>query len=147
MGAYITDTEIRHVTGDDWWHRLTDRDNFGDTEVDKGTRAISSAETEFDSYAATNYAIDELHALAPTPEVVVDACVDLAIHALAQMDEGHMTDAIRQKYEDRIKWLVLLAKGKVKIPLPNNPDALGDALGARQTSGPRRFTRSTMARL
>lgn len=147
MGDYIDDTNIRAVTGDDWWHQATDRDQDGEPETVKINASISSAETEFDSYAGSSYPLDVLHALSPTPVVVVDCCVDLAIHALAQMDEGLMTDAIRRRYEDRIKWLILLAAGKVKIPLPADPDALGPGDAAQQTSNPRLFTRTTMARL
>lgn len=149
MGDYLSadGTEIRDVMGDDWWHDVTDRDSDGTTEADKGIRATSSGETEFNSYAAPNYDIAALILISPSPEIVVDCCVDLAIHALVQHDEGRLTEAIRQRYEDRIKWLKLLAAGKVKLPIPDTPDALGDGQAARQTSNERRVTRTTMARL
>ncbi len=149
MGDYLSSdgSEIRDVMGEDWWHDVTDRDSDGTTEDDKVTRAISSAESEFNTHAKNNYPIPDLIALDPTPAIVVDVCVDLAVHAMVYPDEGRLTDAIRQRYEDRVKWLVLLGADKVKLPIPDTPDALGDGRAARQTSNERRVTRTTMARL
>lgn len=146
MGNYIDDTEIRHVASDQWFFQIADRDSDGVEEDDKVTRAVSSAESEFESYCG-RYDIAAMRALNPTPQIIVDVCVDLAIHAIAQMDEGYMTDAIRRRYEDRIAWLKLLAAGKVHLPVPEVGDALGTGNAARQTSNPRLFTRDSMSRL
>ena len=149
MGDYLSadGTEIRAVMGDDWWHDITDRDSDGTTETEKADRGISSGESEFNTYAAPNYDIAALILISPTPAIVVDVCVDLAIHALVQHDQGRKTEAIEERYNERLKWLLLLAAGKVKLPIPDTPDALGDGQAARQTSNERRVTRTTMARL
>lgn len=147
QGEYISDVEIKNVATGRWYNRMFDQDSDGNEETGKLERAISSAETEFESYAATNYDISALRALAPTPRIVVDVCVDLAIHAGAQMDEGAMTTAIRRRYEDRLSWLIKLAKGIVKLPVPDSPDALGDGNAARLVALPRQRTRVTMERL
>lgn len=147
QGEYISDVEIENVATKRWYNRMFDQDSDGIEETGKLERAISSAETEFESYAAANYDISALRALSPVPRIVVDVCIDLAIYAGVQMDEGALTTAIKLKREQRLKWLDKLAKGTVKLPVPDSPDALGDGNAARLTALPRQRTRATMSSL
>lgn len=97
-------------------------DRFGETELAQRTnrvdgltidavvlaRALADADAEIDSHLATRFALP----LATTPSVLVRLGADIARYRL--YDDG-VPETVRQRYEDAVKMLKLMAEGKVQL--------------------------------
>lgn len=108
--------------------------------VDKAkvVAALGKATAEIDSYIADRYPLP----LPSTPDRLRDICVDIATYKMSQTADV-LTDEIRQRYEDAVKWLDKVASGRVSLGLPK---AAGQkSAKAVVVTGPNRlFTRDKM---
>jgi phage gp36-like protein len=116
---------------------LTNLDNPNAVAIDPVplNKALDDATAEIDTYIGSRYILP----LNSTPSVVNRYCLDIARYML---DRIRSREDVRLRYEDALKWLGMLASGKVSI----GADLLGasisqtapslDASGARSTVAP-----------
>lgn len=74
------------------------------------TDALAQATSEADSYIAQRYATP----VANRPRVLEVHVINIACHHLAATQD-RMTEIIRQRYEDAMRWLKDVAAGKAKL--------------------------------
>lgn len=77
--------------------------------------AIAYAEDEINSYIGLRYTSP----FVSVPLVLGGKAADIARY---QLDSIHPRDDVRQRYEDAIKWLVLVASGKIDLKLMDDSD-------------------------
>lgn len=140
--AYATRDDITSRHGEDMLLRIADRDGDDVVDDDAVNLALESASSEIDSYVATRYPVP----LSSPSAMVTQVCVDIAVYRLAS-SESALTEEMRKRYDDAIKWLQAVAKGDAAIVTPStgddedDPDEDGTAnVGALHSAG---FFRST----
>lgn len=102
-------------------------------------KAIAYAEAEVNSYLQRQYTLP----LASIPFVLTNKVADIARY---QLDSIQPRDDVRKRYEDAVKWLQLLALGKVDLGLDQTlqPDPISIG-GSPQSYAPDRiFTMETL---
>jgi phage gp36-like protein len=135
--AYATRQDFIAAFGERETLMLTNLDNPNSVTIDPIPldKALDDATAEIDTYIASRYILP----LASTPTVVNRYCLDIARYML---DRIRSREDVRLRYEDALKWLGMLASGKVSI----GADLLGasisqtapslDASGARSSVAP-----------
>ncbi len=83
-------------------------------DVQRTQSSIDAAISEINGYLARPY---NLPFTAPKNERLKDLTVDITAYKLAR-DYGSLNEDIRQRYEDAIKYLSLVASGKAFLPEP-----------------------------
>lgn len=91
---------------------LTDRLNTGEVDNDRLTAALVSASVEIDSHIGTRYSIPVM--VEPVPLTLVEACIDIAVYKLSR-GAVLLTDEVKSIYDRHVKWLQMVAMGKVSI--------------------------------
>ena len=117
---------------------LTNLDNPNLTAINRIPldKALADATAEIDTYIGSRYVLP----LVSTPTVVNRYCLDIARYML---DRIRSREDVRLRYEDALKWLGMLASGKVSIGaglitgtnISQTAPSL-DASGARSTVAP-----------
>ncbi len=105
--AYAVKQDIVDRYGDKVLTDVADRNNDGTVDDAAVSKALADAGSEIDAYLSTRYVVP----LVPVTERVRQACVDIAIYRLAGTPDVLTTEQ-RQRYEDVIDWLKLVAVGK-----------------------------------
>lgn len=148
--SYSTRAEVREMIKDDALNAI-----IGDTFIEEPAQreelvaplideAIADSGGEIDGYLAKRYAVP----LSPVPKVINKFSKDIAIYNLFSrigIDEGTGEKTYLNRYNAAVKFLTLVAEGKVSI----GADADGDpssaaAIGFSAKSNPRLFTRGQM---
>ncbi|XWN29754.1 MAG: phage protein Gp36 family protein [Devosia sp.] len=108
--AYATEVDLTNLWGEPLLLRLTDKDR--DNVVDSAlvSDVLDRASAMIDSYVSSRYTLP----LPVNPKVLTQHCCNIGIYYLAN-DAGLVTEDMRRRYEDAIKWLLDLAKGNVNI--------------------------------
>jgi len=101
-------------------------------------RSLIDASALMDSYLAGRYSLPFVSA----PQVLIPKCLDIARYFL---DKYAAREDVRQRYEDAIRWLELVAKGTIQLGL----DALSVEVKRGENlpdfePGTRVFTNSTL---
>jgi phage gp36-like protein len=115
---------------------LRDPENDRETAVPK---AIASASAEIDGYLSARYRLPLEHA----PAVLIRPATDITLYVLAS-SHTRLTDELRQRYEDAVAFLKLLAAGKAGLGAdePRVDDGSGGQTGGAAFSAmPRLFGR------
>ncbi|MBI2313581.1 MAG: DUF1320 domain-containing protein [Betaproteobacteria bacterium] len=112
--TYATQQDLVDRFGSQEILELTDRASAGSIDATVVARALADADAEIDGYLIGRYALP----LASTPRVLTLVACDLARYRLY---EDRATDAVRQRYEDQVRFLRALADGKIAL----GPDAGG----------------------
>ncbi|AYC19820.1 hypothetical protein DZA65_02942 [Dickeya dianthicola] len=89
---------------------LTDRDFAGEIDDDVLTGALTRASAEIDSYLAGRYPVP----WNDTPRILVGRCCDIARYLLCGAGT-QMTDEIRERYNDAIRYLERVADGRITL--------------------------------
>jgi len=112
--AYITEQDLIDLFGEEEIIELSNLDNPNATTVNSArvAAAIAWSEDIFHSYAASYYVIPITSTTGPTPPVVRGILLDLTRY---QLDSNRPREDVRVRYEDDLKWLVLLSTGKVSL--------------------------------
>lgn len=117
-------------------------DTLADPEADRATavpKAITSASAEIDGYLSVRYRLP----LPSSPAVLIRPASDITLYVLAS-SHTRLTDELRQRYEDAIAFLKLLATGKAGLgadePRIENGTG-GQTSGAAFFAKPARFGR------
>lgn len=127
---YATQQQLIDRFGEAELIQLTDRNNVGAIDTTVLNQAIADAGAEIDGYLAGRYQLP----LATVPVILALYCGDITRYRL--YDDG-ATEEVRKRYEDAMKFLRLVAEGKVRLGA-DEPAPTG---GAQMESGGRVFGR------
>lgn len=135
---YATLQDMQDVFGQAELIKLTDRDRRGEIDQVVVGKSLARAASEIDSYIGGRYALP----LTPSivPEALRDRCCDIARYKLCGSGGVQLTDDIRLRYEDAIRYLEKVASGVIRL----GPGEAGSARtnnAARFVSGGRQFGR------
>ena len=145
---YSTRAEVREMIKDDALNSI-----IGDTFHDEEERealigpiideAIADADGEIDGYLAKRYSVP----LSRPPKVINKLSKDIAIFNLYSrfgIDEESAQKIYLTRYNSAIKFLTLVAEGKVSIGTETDDPASAAAAGFTVKSNPRLFSRDRM---
>ena len=148
--SYSTRTEVREmikddalnaIIGDAFMEEPAQREELVAPLIDE---AIADADGEIDGYLAKRYAVP----LAPVPTVINKFSKDIAVYNLFSrigIDEGTGEKTYLNRYNAAVKFLTLVAEGKVSIGADIDGDpASAAAAGFSIRSSPRLFNRDQM---
>lgn len=135
---YATQDDIVDRYGEDELLTVADRD--GDDTVDAAvvSQALQDATDEIDTYVGSRYSLP----LPTQPTALKRICVDIALYRLST--ESGLTEEKRKRYEDAVKFLLGIAKGDIKLGLP---EPNGGPVTVEISGPDRRFNRRNMNRL
>lgn len=147
--SYSTKFEVREMIKDDALNSI-----IGDTFIEDPAEreeevgpiideAIADADGEIDGYLAKRYAVP----LSPCPRVINKFSKDIAIYNLFSrigIDEGSDQKTYLNRYNSAIKFLTLVAEGKVSIGADTDDPVRAAAVGFTVKSNPRLFSRDQM---
>lgn len=147
--SYSTQAEVRDMIKDDALNAI-----IGDTFIEEPAEreelvgpiidaAIGDADAEIDGYLAKRYAVP----LSPAPKVINKFSKDIAVYNLFSrigIDEGTDQKTYLNRYNAAIKFLTLVAEGKVSLGVEADDPATAAATGFSVKSNPRLFSRGQM---
>ena len=147
--SYSTKEEVREMLKDDALNAI-----IGDTFIEDPEEreanvapiiesAIEDADAEIDGYLAKRYAVP----ISPAPRVLNKFSKDIAIYNLYSrlgIDEGTEEKNYLNRYNAAVKFLTLVAEGKVSIGAETEDPASAAATGFSVKSNPRIFSRGSM---
>jgi phage gp36-like protein len=147
--SYSTKEEVREMLKDDALNSI-----IGDTFIEDPEQreakiapiieaAIGDADAEIDGYLAKRYSVP----FGPVPKVLNKFSKDIAIYNLYSrigIDESTDEKNYLNRYNAAIKFLTLVAEGKVSIGAQADDPATAASTGFSAKSNPRLFTRGTM---
>lgn len=150
--SYCTRQEVREMVKDDALNIIIGDDYIEDAEERERKvgpiidAAIEDAEGEIDGYLAKRYAVP----IAPPPKVINKFAKDIAVYNLYSrigIDESGEEKNYLNRYNAAVKFLVLVAEGKVSIGVQTDDPATAAATGFSVQSNPRLFSRDSMRRM
>ncbi len=150
--SYCIRQEVRDMLKDDALNALIGDEYIEDAEereVKIGPiidEAIEDADGEIDGYLAKRYAVP----IAPAPKVLNKFAKDIAIYNLYSrhgIDESSAEKNYLNRYNAAVKFLTLVAEGKVSIGAQADDPATAAATGFTVQSNPRLFSRDGMRRM
>lgn len=118
---YATKEDIDDLYGEDLLVRIADMDKNGIPDEDVVARGLASADEICDAYLSARYTVP----VVPTPGVVKTCAIDIAVYKIA-LAASVRTNEMRQRYEDALALLRLIAKGDVGLGLPPVEEDNGD---------------------
>ena len=133
---YATREDMVKAFGERECVSLTDRTFTGQIDDDVMTGALVQASAEIDGYLCGRYPVP----WADEPRVLVGRCCNITRYLLCGSDT-QMTDEIRERYEDTIRYLEKIAAGKISLGRNTAGEAIRSSTGARVVSGGRVFGR------
>lgn len=109
--AYATVADLVTRYGEAELIDLTDRADppVGVVDADVADGAIADASGEVDAYLGVRYALP----VSPVPAHLLTAVCDIARYRL---HGNRVTDEVRTRYEDAIRWLKDVAQGRALLP-------------------------------
>lgn len=149
--SYSTRDEVREMLKDDALNTIIG-DTFEEDEAEREAKigpiidmAIADADAEIDGYLAKRYRVP----FSPVPRVLNKFSKDIAIYNLYSrigIDESESEKNYLNRYNAAVKFLTLVAEGKVDISTGEDGDdpASAAATGFAQRSNPRLFSRAQM---
>lgn len=147
--SYSTKQEVREMLKDDALNTI-----IGDTFIEDPAEreelvtplieaAIADADAEIDGYLAKRYAVP----ISPAPRVLNKFSKDIAVYNLFSrigIDESTDQKTYLNRYNSAIKFLTLVAEGKVSIGAESDDPQTAAATGFSVHSNTRLFSRDTM---
>lgn len=136
----IKEQMLDDIIGDEFIEDLEERQR---RLVPLAQKAIEDADAEIDGYLAKRYQVP----LAPTPRVLNKFSIDIAVYNLASrrgIDEGEREKTILTRYQNAIKFLTLVAEGKVSLGINGESVQSAAQTGFNIQSSDRLFSRGSM---
>ncbi len=147
--SYSTRAEVREMVKDDALNSI-----IGDTFIEDPAEreenvgpiidaAIADADAEIDGYLAKRYAVP----FSPVPRVLNKFSKDIAVYNLFSrigIDESSDQKTYLNRYNAAIKFLALVAEGKVSIGAESEDPASAASTGFSVKANPRLFSREQM---
>lgn len=148
--AYATTADATSLYGSDFVITSCDRNNDGTLDTGAFEVWLDAAADEIDGYLLGRYDLP----LVNTPRTLIVMNVDIAIYR-ASGEAGPMTTIKTKRYEQAIKFLELVASGKIRLIRSgeastgaNKPNSsivvIGRDQAADQPCGSREFTRDKL---
>ncbi|ABE45643.1 gp436 family protein [Polaromonas sp. JS666] len=100
-------------------------------------QALLDADAEIDGYLMGRYALP----LASVPRILIGACCDVARYRLY---DDRATEQVTKRYDDAIKFLKLVADGKVSLGINVANQVTPEAGGASSFGNDRVFTADSL---
>ncbi|MDL2288276.1 DUF1320 domain-containing protein [Oscillospiraceae bacterium OttesenSCG-928-F05] len=145
--AYCEVADVRAMIKDDALNALIGDIYIEDVEEREAAfvpliaAAISDAGAEIDGYLARRHSLP----LPMVPRVIEKYAKDIAVYNLYSrigIDESDREKNVLNRYREAIKFLTMLAEGKVEIGVSDTKQAANT--GFSMVSGPRRFSRESL---
>ena len=147
--SYSTRAEVRSMVKDDALNAI-----IGDTFIEDPAEreelvapiideAIADADGEIDGYLAKRYAVP----ISPAPKIINKCSKDIAVYNLFSrigIDESTDQKTYLNRYNQAIKFLTLVAEGKVSLGAETDDPTTAAATGCSGKSNPRIFSRDKM---
>ena len=147
--SYSTRAEVRSMVKDDALNAI-----IGDTFIEDPAEreelvapiideAIADADGEIDGYLAKRYAVP----ISPAPKIINKCSKDIAVYNLFSrigIDESTDQKTYLNRYNQAIKFLTLVAEGKVSLGAETDDPTTAAATGFSVESNPRIFSRDKM---
>ena len=123
---------------------LTDRDYLNEVNEEVLNIALADSSSQIDGYLVSRYQLP----LEKVPANLVRICCDLARFRLCGMSNVTITDDVRERYEDAVAELKLLAKGVVALGIEQQleADPTGDMVVMFSHGNSRVFSRDNQNR-
>lgn len=115
---------------------LTDPEDTGNIDQDILDGALVAASAEIDTYLSGRYRLP----LNPTPPHLTRVCCDIARYVLTG-DERQETSLISERYKAAVRFLELVASGKVTLGPAENGETPSADGGVQFIQGSRVFAR------
>jgi len=147
--GYCTLLEVREMLKEDVLNTIIGNDYIDDPEEREArigpiiSSAIEDAGGEIDGYLAKRYAVP----LSLTPKVINKFAKDMAVYNLYSrhgIDESTEEKNYLNRYNAAIKFLTLVAEGKVSIGAPADDPQSAATTGFSVKSNPRFFSRNSL---
>lgn len=147
--SYCTTQEVRDMLKDDALNAVIGDAYIEDAEEREAKigpiidGAIEDADGEIDGYLAKRYSVP----IVPVPKAINKFSKDIAVYNLYSrhgIDEGSEEKNYLNRYNAAIKFLTLVAEGKVSIGAQTDDPASAAATGFSVKSNPRLFSRDSM---
>lgn len=138
--AMLKDDALNTIIGDTFYEDPAEREAGIGPLIDS---AIADADGEIDGYLAKRYAVP----ISPAPKIINKCSKDIAIYNLwarIGIDENTDQKTYLTRYNSTIKFLTLVAEGKVSIGAQSDNTATAAASGFSIKSNGRLFNRNTM---
>lgn len=136
----LKDDALNAIIGDTFIEAPTEREAKVGPIIDA---AIEDADGEIDGYLAKRYTVP----IMPTPKVINKFSKDIAVYNLFSrigIDEGSDQKNYLNRYNAAVKFLTLVAEGKVSIGTETDTPATAAATGFSVKSNPRLFSRGSL---
>lgn len=147
--SYSTKAEVRDMLKDDALNAIIG-DTFIEDPAEREAKvgpiieaAIADADAEIDGYLAKRYPVP----FTPAPKVINKFSKDIAVYNLFSrigIDEGSEQKNYLNRYNSAVKFLTLVAEGKVSIGATADDPATAASTGFAAKSNPRLFSRGSM---
>ena len=138
MTEYATAQDMTDYFGDVEVLRAFDRDADGIVDVGVMTAALIAASTEIDTYLCVRYDLP----LQVVASGLMRVCCDLAMYH-ASIGSDSITEDKQTRYDQRLEWLKMLAKGNVSLGAQEEEVVAQDDVEVASTNPDRLFTRTT----
>lgn len=147
--SYSTRAEVREMLKDDALNAIIGDDYIDDPEEREAKigpvidSAIEDADGEIDGYLAKRYTVPIL----PAPKIINKCSKDIAVYNLwarCGIDESTDQKTYLNRYNAAIKFLTLVAEGKVSIGARADDPKAAAATGFSVKSSPRLFSRDSL---
>lgn len=125
--TYASQQNLIDRFGEDELIQLTDRENLGAIDAAVVARALADADAEINGYLSTRYTLP----LSPVPAVLEKLACDIARY---QLFENAVTEIVKQRYENAIRFLKDVAAGKVTLGVDGNGDTAATISNSVQIS-------------
>lgn len=117
--------------------QLTDSTNSGAIDAAVLGRALDDADAEIDGYLAGRYALP----LTTVPKILVGYACDIARYRLY---DDRATEHVAKRYDDAVRYLRMVAEGKVGLGLSSASEAAAPAGGPAISAPARVFSHDTL---
>ncbi|WP_312938877.1 DUF1320 domain-containing protein [Oscillibacter sp.] len=138
--AMLKDDALNTIIGDTFIEDPAERETKIGPIIDS---AIADADGEIDGYLAKRYAVP----ISPVPKIINNCSKDIAVYNLwarigISEDTGEKT--YLNRYNSAIKFLTMVAEGKVSLGMPSDDTATAAASGFSIKSNHRLFNRDSL---
>ncbi len=140
--SYATPQTLIDQYGEAEVVRSADRDQDGVADPDVVERALVGADGIIDSRIGVKYELP----VNPVPVVLVEYAGDIALYRMSA-ETGTYTEEKRQRYDDALKWLDLVAAGKAVLGGQPEPPPVGGVGSIRVVAQPREFNRQRLGEI
>ncbi len=109
--AYSTRDDLETRLGTDGLTELTDRENLGEVNDARLTKAITDADALIDMYVGLRYTVP----MSPVPTVVVGWSVALAVYYLYQFANVSAPEDVKKNFDATVTGLKDVAAGRATL--------------------------------